>query len=132
MSIPPPPTPIEAAASPTQTTARDETVRLAEMTESRVGLWLPLHAYPHLQAVRPGLWEAPQSMSSPAMGDREQALARGVVVYPAGAGLWSFIGVDGSNIPLNRGRMRINLKQLAARGMHASEIFRRLEPELAK
>ncbi len=79
-----------------------------------------------------GISEAPQSVSFPAMAERQQALARVVLQDPAVASLSSFIGVDGSNITLNSGRMLINLKPLAARGIHASDIIRRLQPELAK
>ena len=79
-----------------------------------------------------GISEAPQSVSFPAMAERQQALAKVVLQDPAVASLSSFIGVDGSNITLNSGRMLINLKPLAARGIHASDIIRRLQPELAK
>jgi multidrug efflux pump len=79
-----------------------------------------------------GISEAPQSVSFQAMAERQQALARVVLQDPAVASLSSFIGVDGSNVTLNSGRMLINLKPLAARRIHASDIIRRLQPELAK
>jgi multidrug efflux pump len=40
--------------------------------------------------------------------------------------------VDGSNATLNSGRMLINLKPLKARGMDASGVIRRLQPQLAQ
>jgi multidrug efflux pump len=80
-----------------------------------------------------GISEAPQTVSFGAMAERQQALAHAVLQDPAVASLSSFIGVDGSNVSLNSGRMLINLKPLAARdGVHASDVIRRLQPELAK
>ncbi|MBL8528612.1 MAG: MdtB/MuxB family multidrug efflux RND transporter permease subunit [Burkholderiales bacterium] len=79
-----------------------------------------------------GISEASQTVSFPAMGERQQALARVVLRDPAVASLSSFIGVDGTNATLNSGRMLINLKPLAERGVSASEVIRRLQPELAK
>ncbi len=51
---------------------------------------------------------------------------------PAVESLSSFIGVDGTNATLNSGRMLINLKPLAERGIDASEVIRRLQPKLAE
>jgi multidrug efflux pump len=80
-----------------------------------------------------GISEAPQSVSFRAMAERQQALASAVLQDPAVASLSSFIGVDGSNVSLNSGRMLINLKPLAERGgMHASDVIRRLQPALEK
>jgi multidrug efflux pump len=79
-----------------------------------------------------GISEAQQSVSFAAMAERQQALARVVLKDPAVESLSSFIGVDGTNITPNSGRMLINLKPLAERKTHASDIIRRLQPELAK
>jgi multidrug efflux pump len=49
------------------------------------------------------------------MAERQQAAARAVLRDPAVASLSSFIGVDGTNVTLNSGRMLINLKPLAER-----------------
>src|SRR6202041_315800 len=46
--------------------------------------------------------------------------------------LSSFIGIDGTNTTLNSGRILINLKPLEDRGINASEVIRRLQPELEK
>ena len=46
--------------------------------------------------------------------------------------LSSFIGVDGTNTTLNSGRILINLKPLDERKINASDVIRRLQPELAK
>ncbi len=79
-----------------------------------------------------GVSEAQQSVSFAAMAERQQALAKVVLRDPAVESLSSFIGVDGTNVTLNSGRMLINLKPLAVRKIHASDIIRRLQPELAK
>ena len=79
-----------------------------------------------------GISEAQQSVSFTAMAERQQALAKVVLRDPAVESLSSFIGVDGSNVTLNSGRMLINLKPLSVRKIHASDIIRRLQPELAK
>ena len=46
--------------------------------------------------------------------------------------LSSFIGVDGTNTTLNSGRILINLKPLEERNIDATEVMRRLQPQLAK
>ena len=46
--------------------------------------------------------------------------------------LSSFIGIDGTNTTLNSGRILINLKPLEERKISASEVIRRLQPELAQ
>ncbi|MDO9174361.1 MAG: efflux RND transporter permease subunit, partial [Actinomycetota bacterium] len=79
-----------------------------------------------------GVSEAPQSISFAAMAERQQALAGAVLEDPAVASLSSFIGVDGVNTTLNSGRMLINLKPLAERGVTAVEVIRRLQQRVAK
>jgi multidrug efflux pump len=79
-----------------------------------------------------GITEASQSISFSAMSARQQALAEVVLKDPAVASLSSFIGVDGANATLNSGRMMINLKPLAERDASASEVIRRLMPEVRK
>jgi multidrug efflux pump len=79
-----------------------------------------------------GVTEASQSISFPAMSERQQAVAEVVLKDPAVASLSSFIGVDGTNATLNSGRMMISLKPLAERDASASEVIRRLGPELQK
>ncbi len=79
-----------------------------------------------------GVTEASQSISFPAMAERQQAVARVVLEDPAVASLSSFIGVDGVNATLNSGRILINLKPLEERRVHAVEVIRRLQQRLAK
>ncbi len=79
-----------------------------------------------------GISEAAQTISFPAMADRQQALAGAILNDPGVESLSSFIGIDGTNTTMNSGRIQINLKPLAERGASASAIIRRLQPELAK
>src|SRR6185369_8532321 len=79
-----------------------------------------------------GITEAPQSISFSAMAERQQALARVLLKDPAVKSISTFIGVDGTNTTLNSGRILINLKPMKERKARASEIIRRLQPELAK
>jgi multidrug efflux pump len=76
--------------------------------------------------------QAPQTISFSAMTEKQQALADVVFKDPAVESLSSFIGIDGTNTTLNSGRMLINLKPLQERKISASDIIRRLEPELEK
>jgi multidrug efflux pump len=79
-----------------------------------------------------GISEAPQSISFPAMAARQQALAAVILQDPAVESLSSFIGVDGTNVTLDSGRILINLKPLAQRKRSAVDVIRRLRPALAK
>ncbi len=79
-----------------------------------------------------GISEADESVSFSAMAVRQQALARVILQDSAVESLSSFIGVDGINTTLNSGRILINLKPLEERKISASEVMRRLQPELAK
>jgi len=65
-------------------------------------------------------------------GAAQQALADIILKDPAVESLSSFIGVDGTNTTLNSGRIQINLKPLAQRKINASDVIRRLQPELAR
>jgi multidrug efflux pump len=79
-----------------------------------------------------GISDAPQSVSFAAMSERQQALAAVVLEDPAVESLSSFIGVDGTNVTMNSGRMLINLKPLAVRKVRAVDVIRRLQPALAR
>ena len=79
-----------------------------------------------------GISEAAQTISFPAMAEKQQALADVVLKDPAVESLSSFIGIDGTNTTLNSGRMLINLKPLKERKVSASDVIRRLQPQLEK
>jgi len=73
--------------------------------------------------------QATESISFPKMAKEQNALAAAILTDPDVVSLSSFIGVDGSNITQNSGRMLINLKPHAQRALSASEIIRRIQQE---
>ena len=79
-----------------------------------------------------GISEAPQSISFSAMAERQQSLAKVILQDPAVESLSSFIGVDGTNVTLNSGRIMINLKLKNKRDADAMGVIRRLQPKLAQ
>jgi len=79
-----------------------------------------------------GVSEADQSVSFAEMSRLQQRLGAVILQDPAVESFSSFIGVDGVNTTLNGGRIQINLKPLAQRGINASEVIRRLQSNLAK
>jgi multidrug efflux pump len=78
-----------------------------------------------------GVSEADQDISFAAMVDRQKALAKIILQDSAVESLSSFIGVDGTNVTPNTGRIQINLKPLADRNAGAAEIIQRLQTALA-
>src|SRR5205823_10889763 len=79
-----------------------------------------------------GVSEGPQTVSFASMKQRQEALARVILHDPAVESLSSFIGVDGTNTTMNSGRIQINLKPIEVRRISASDIIRRLQPQLAR
>ncbi|HUI41857.1 MAG TPA: efflux RND transporter permease subunit [Terriglobia bacterium] len=79
-----------------------------------------------------GVSEAAPTVSFQAMAREQQELSKAILEDPAVDSLSSFIGVDGTNTTLNSGRIQINLKPLAARQISASDVIRRLQPQLDK
>ncbi|MGA2510424.1 MAG: MdtB/MuxB family multidrug efflux RND transporter permease subunit [Candidatus Acidiferrales bacterium] len=79
-----------------------------------------------------GISDAAQSTSFAAMAQRQQALAAVILKDPDVVSLSSFIGVDGTNMTPNSGRIQINLKPRDARSSTSSDIIRRLQPQLAQ
>ncbi len=78
-----------------------------------------------------GVSEAVQTVSFPEMSRLQQQLTKIILKDPAVASLSSFIGIDGTNTTLNSGRILINLKPLEERDLSASDVIRRLQPQLA-
>jgi multidrug efflux pump len=78
-----------------------------------------------------GISQASQSISFPAMAERQQALTHIILQDPAVANISSFIGIDGVNTTLNSGRINIILKPLSERQDSALEVIQRLQPKLA-
>ena len=79
-----------------------------------------------------GISQAPETISFPAMAEKQQELAKVILADPAVESLSSFIGADGTNTTLNSGRMSINLKPLAERHISAANLVRRLQSSLQK
>ncbi len=79
-----------------------------------------------------GISEAPENVSFQSMSDRQQQLAREILKDPDVDSLSSFIGIDGTNTTENSGRIQINLKPRDQRAATASDVIRRLQPQLAK
>ena len=79
-----------------------------------------------------GISEAPQTISFPAMAKLQESLADIILQDPAVKSLSSFVGVDGENDTLNRGRFLINLKPLGERKASAAEIIDRLNARVKR
>ena len=79
-----------------------------------------------------GVSEGAQNISFAAMAQKQQELAAVILKDPAVQSLSSFIGIDGTNTTLNSGRIQINLVPLAQRDGSATDVIRRLQPELTK
>ena len=77
-----------------------------------------------------GVSEASQTISFPEMAREQKQLAAIIGKDPAVESLSSFIGIDGTNTTLNSGRILINLKPLDERKINASDVIRRLQPQL--
>ena len=78
-----------------------------------------------------GISQAPQTIGSKSMAEKQQELAKVILQDPAVESLSSFIGADGTNTTTNSGRMSINLKPLDQRNMSASDVIRRLQQKLS-
>ncbi len=74
--------------------------------------------------------QAPQTIGSKGMAEKQKELAKIILDDPAVESLSSFIGADGTNTTTNSGRMSINLKPLDQRKMSASDVIRRLTSKL--
>jgi multidrug efflux pump len=77
-----------------------------------------------------GVSEAPATLSFPALAERQQALTKVILKDPDVVSLSSFIGVDGTNMLPNSGRIQINLKPRDQRTEDAPTIIRRLQSSL--
>jgi len=79
-----------------------------------------------------GISEGPENVSFTSMADRQQQLAKVILQDGDVESLSSFIGIDGTNTTQNSGRIQINLKPHENRDSTATDVIRRLQPELAK
>jgi multidrug efflux pump len=74
-----------------------------------------------------GVTEAPQATSFAGLAERQQALVKALVADPAVQSISSFVGVDGTNVTPNSGRVQINLKPIDERPDDVSSVIRRLK-----
>ncbi len=79
-----------------------------------------------------GISVAAQTTSYDAMARHQQELAAAILKDADVVSVSSFIGVDGSNMTLNSGRLLINLKPKDDRTLNATQIGRRLQQETAE
>ncbi len=77
-----------------------------------------------------GITDARESISFAAMAERQQALAAAILKDKDVVSLSSFIGVDGTNMTPNSGRIQINLKSRDDRSDDVTTIIRRLQKEV--
>ncbi|MGA7218922.1 MAG: efflux RND transporter permease subunit [Candidatus Sulfotelmatobacter sp.] len=77
-----------------------------------------------------GISQAAETISFPAMAEKQQELSKAILADPAVESLSSFIGADGTNTTLNSGRFSINLKPLSDRNISAANLVRRLQSRL--
>jgi multidrug efflux pump len=75
--------------------------------------------------------QASQTISFPAMAERQQEAARIILADPDVQTVSSFIGVDGSNATLSAGRIQISLKPQSQRTGSLAEVLARLRRSLA-
>ena len=74
-----------------------------------------------------GISEGPQDGSFESMREKQMVLNKLVMEDPAVASLSSFIGIDGTNLTVNSGRIQINLKPHEERHESAVEVIRRIQ-----
>ena len=77
-----------------------------------------------------GISQAPESISFPAMSQKQQQLSDVILRDPAVASLSSFIGADGTNSTLNSGRIQINLKPAEQRHFTVAQVIDRLQKKV--
>ncbi len=74
-----------------------------------------------------GVTEAAQASSFDELIARQQALVEALGKDPAVTSLSSFVGVDGTNVTPNSGRLQINLEPIAERRNDIAAVIRRLQ-----
>jgi multidrug efflux pump len=82
-----------------------------------------------------GITEAQQSISFPAMAERQKAVANVILQDPDVESLSSFIGIDATDSTLNSGTIQINLKGRegsGARTTSGQQVIARLQPKVAQ
>jgi multidrug efflux pump len=73
-----------------------------------------------------GISQAPETISFEGMAEKQRQLAHVILQDPDVVSLSSFIGVDGTNMTPNSGRIQINLKPRDERSSDVTQIIRRI------
>ncbi len=79
-----------------------------------------------------GITQASADTSFASMAKMQQQIGKVLLDDPAVQNISSFIGPDGTNTTLNSGRIQIDLKPVADRGLTATQVIDRLKPKLDK
>ena len=77
-----------------------------------------------------GISQAPETTSFEGMAEKQRQLARVILQDPDVVSLSSFIGVDGTNMTPNSGRIQINLRPREERSSGVTQIIRQLSDKL--
>jgi multidrug efflux pump len=77
-----------------------------------------------------GISQAPETTSFQGMAEKQRQLVRVILQDPEVVSLSSFIGVDGTNMTPNSGRIQINIKPRDERSDDVTQIIRRLSDKL--
>jgi multidrug efflux pump len=77
-----------------------------------------------------GISQAPETTSFEGMSEKQRQLARVILQDPDVVSLSSFIGVDGTNMTPNAGRIQINVKPRDQRSSDVTQIIRRLSDKV--
>jgi multidrug efflux pump len=77
-----------------------------------------------------GISQAPETTSFEGMAEKQRQLARVILQDPDVVSLSSFIGVDGTNMTPNAGRIQINVKPRDQRSSDVTQIIRRLSDKV--
>jgi len=77
-----------------------------------------------------GISQAPETTSFEGMSQKQRELARVILQDPEVVSLSSFIGVDGTNMTPNSGRIQINVKPRDERSDDVTQIIRRISDKV--
>jgi len=94
-------------------------------------IWIPKGFFPVQDTgMLTGITEAPEGISFGAMSTRQEALVDAILKDRDVTSVTSSVGIDGTNVTLNSGRLNIALKPRDQRDSSASEIINRIEGEV--
>ena len=95
-------------------------------------IWIPKGFFPVQDTgMITGISEASEGISFEAMSTRQQALVDAILKDPDVTNVTSSVGIDGTNVTLNSGRLDIQLKPRDERTLDATQIIARLQNEVA-